>query len=89
MSVTNKQLYDVLLDLKGDVSDLIATTRAHQEVFTKHVEDDEKMAADILALKLIGAKQKGVARAWGMIATGAATIGGIGAALAANLLKVH
>ena len=87
--ISNKQIYDVLLEIKGEVSGLAATSKAHADVFAQHVKDDEKMSADILALKLIGAKQKGATRTWGFLATGAAALGGIGATLAANLFKVH
>lgn len=57
--VTNGDLMEVLLELKGDIGGLKASSAGHSAWMAKHVEDDALMAADIKKLQLAHARQRG------------------------------
>jgi len=81
MSISNDQIYETLLDVKKDIGGLLATVEQHQLAFSKHVADDAILGASVAAINLQLAQQKGSAKVWGMIATGAGAASGVVAAL--------
>lgn len=76
MSISNDQIYDALLGIKGDIGSLQATVEQHQFAFAKHVTEDLVVAQDVTKIRLHLAKQAGAARTWGLIATAAGTLAG-------------
>lgn len=72
--VTNADLYGVLLEIKEDIGGLKSSSTLQLTALENH-------GARIGALEQAGAKQRGAAKVWGLIATAAATA-------AASLIEV-
>ena len=78
MSISNDEIYRVLLELKGSQGEMAATIKAHVETFKKHVDEDETYhlttAEGLKHIELRMASQRGAVKTWGLVATTAATI---------------
>jgi hypothetical protein len=78
--VTNSDLFNVLLEIKGDVGGLKATTELQLQALTLH-------AARIGKVEDTVAKGKGAAKVWAIVGAGAASVFGAGAAAAIEWFK--
>lgn len=81
MSTSNDQLYVALLEIKEDIGSLTARMENHQGLLERHFVDDAKMAESIRHIENKFASQRGSIKVWGLVATTAATIGGIAASI--------
>ena len=77
--VTNDLIYQTLLDIKGDIGGLKASSELHLTGLKNHGER-------IGALEIVQAKQKGAAKVWAIVGTAAGSIAGSAFAF---LLKRH
>lgn len=77
-SVTNADIYGVLMDLKEDMGAVKQSSALHLEGLKNHAER-------IGVLEGAQQRQKGAVTVWGIVATGVATLAGG----AVSLLKGH
>lgn len=68
-SISNEQIYGVLLDIKGDIGGLQESSKLQLAAITNH-------AGRLTVLETAQAKQAGAARVWALIATAAGTAAG-------------
>ena len=88
MSVKNEDIYNLLCNVHKDIGELKGSTTTIAATLKEHIEDDKRIiravydtqiapvAAKVEELQLAQAKQRGAIRAWGIVATGAASIVG-------------
>lgn len=72
MSISNDQIFEELLKLNQSVGTLLAQTQQQTEGLAKHIIDDQSMNSAIEKIELRLARQSGVVRTWGIVATAAA-----------------
>jgi hypothetical protein len=97
VSISNDEIYSVLLEMKGDIGQLVAKTDSNSATLAKHIDDDKKMAADIYALQIsplagqVQSLQRSQDRQRGFIAAISAvgTLIGAGIGYAIDLLLRH
>lgn len=94
---SNDQIYELLCNVHRDIGEMKGTVAASSKALESHIEDDKRImrtlydtqivpwAAKVEELQLQQAKQKGIAKTWGLIATAAASI--VGGAV--GLIKWH
>ena len=88
MSVKNEDIYNLLCNVHKDIGELKSSTTTIAATLKEHIEDDKRvmrtmydtqiapMANKVEELQLSQAKQRGAIRAWGIVATGAASLVG-------------
>ncbi len=77
--VSNGDIYNLLINMKGDLGRLEGKVDGHAEKLSAHIEDDKLLNASIQKLQLSQAKQRGFVAA---ISTIGAVVGaGLGAAV--------
>lgn len=78
MSISNDEIYRVLLEMKGAQGEIAATLKGHLDTFKTHVQEDEAYHATTTTalnhIELKMASQRGAVKTWGVVATAAATI---------------
>jgi hypothetical protein len=67
MAISNGQIYDVLLEIKGDVGSLKASSEMQLQAIKNH-------GGRLVAIEATQAKQAGAARVWGLVATAAGAL---------------
>lgn len=65
-SISNEQIYGVLLDIKGDIGGLQESSRLQLAAITNHT-------GRITAVETAQAKQAGATRVWALVATALGT----------------
>ena len=60
--VSNGDLMEVLMEMKGDIGGLKADLQGHVRAFEMHVKDDKRVAEDVQTIKIDAARSIGVAR---------------------------
>jgi gas vesicle protein len=80
-------ILQLLMDIKGDVGELKASTQTFADGLKKHIEDDEKLAEDVKTLQLTQAANKGAARVWTLVGSGIGAAVGSAAAIAAAWIQ--
>jgi len=83
--ISNADIYNVLLDLKGTMGELKGTMSGHAKALADHVAADALMAKDIQSLQISSARQRGVLAALTTIGT----VLGAGAGYAIDLLTMR
>lgn len=78
MSISNDQIYDALLGIKGDIGELKADNNSTRTWLAQHVQDDKELTERVNVLSSSYARQRGAAKVWSLI--GAATGAALGAA---------
>lgn len=68
-SISNEQIYGVLLDIKGDIGGLQESSKLQLAAITNH-------AGRLTLLETAQAKQAGASRVWALVATAAGTAAG-------------
>lgn len=68
-TISNEQIYGVLLDIKGDIGGLQESSRLQLAAITNH-------AGRLVVLETAQAKQAGAARVWALLATAIGTAAG-------------
>ncbi len=86
MSISNDQLYDTLLGIKGDIGALQATVESHKNVFETHVEADRRVAERVSKIELKLANHAGGSRVWALVAGAVGSVLGVAAAF---WMKLH
>ena len=94
---SNDQIYELLCNVHRDIGEVKGAAAGFKQALESHIEDDKRTlrtlydtqivpwAAKVEELQLQQAKQKGVAKTCGLIATAAASI--VGGAV--GLIKWH
>ena len=94
---SNDQIYELLCNVHRDLGEVKGATAGFKSALESHIEEDKRMmrtlydtqivplGVKVEDLQLQQAKQKGVAKTWGFIATAAASI--VGGAV--GLIKWH
>jgi hypothetical protein len=72
--VSNSDLMTVLLDIKQDIGSLQTKAEGHTQWMAKHVADDALMCADIRAIQITQASQRGAAKVWNMLGAAIGTV---------------
>lgn len=77
--VTNGDIYNLLINMKGDMGRLEGKVGGISDAFKAHVDDDKLLTAAVTKLQLSNARQRGFVAA---ISTVGAVVGaGLGAAV--------
>lgn len=75
----NQVIYNVLMDIKGDVGAVKAIAENTRQVLKQHVEDDKVLTDRVRRVELAQAKARGAAKVWTLVG------GTLGASLASGV----
>ncbi len=77
--VSNADIYNVLINMRGDLGRLEGKVDGHAEKLSAHIEDDKAMTAAVQKLQISQARQRGFVAALSTV--GAVVGAGLGAAV--------
>jgi hypothetical protein len=78
--VSNDEIYRTLLDIKGDIGGLKASSDLYLKALENYGPRIGKLETEV-------ANQKGAAKVWGLVATGAGAAVGVAASVLGGWLK--
>lgn len=85
--ISNADIYNVLLELKGEIGELKGTMTSSNRAFSEHLLTDAAMAKDINSLQMNAARQRGIMAALTTVGTVLGAV--IGYAIDAFALRGH
>ena len=86
MSDSDNLILQAIMDIKGDIGALKASSQGIEASFAQHVLDDRLLGGRIGKIETTLAKQRGASRVWVLVGTAA---GGVAGTLATIYAKLH
>lgn len=82
--VSNADIYNVLINMRGDLGRLEGKVDGHAEKLSTHIEDDKALVVAVQKLQMSQARQRGFVAA---VSTAGAVVGALMTAAADALLR--